>query len=75
VEYSVDPDLALQTFCSIVNELISKQSLILVKEKTIKFDTQPKWFTDEIQAMIFLRDKYHKNEDFDEYKLLRNKIN
>jgi hypothetical protein len=25
--------------------------------------------------MAFLRDKYHKNGDFDKYKLLRNKSN
>jgi hypothetical protein len=40
----------------------------------VKFDTQSKLLTEEMKAMTFLRDKYHKNWDFDEYKLLRNKL-
>jgi hypothetical protein len=42
---------------------------------TIEFDTQPKWLTDEIKAMMILRDNYHKNGDFDVYRFLRYKVN
>jgi hypothetical protein len=40
VEHIVNPNLALQPFCSIVKVIFSKYSPI--KEKRVKFDTQSK---------------------------------
>ena len=45
-----------------------------MKTKRIKYDTQPGWFCDEIKSMIFQRDKFHRDGDFEQYKILRNKL-
>jgi hypothetical protein len=51
-----------------------------IKEKRIKREHLPEWFTDEIKYIIHeidkyrIRDYYHNVGKYDQYKLLRNKI-
>ena len=58
-------------FYSILNQLLSKHAPI--KQKRVKRDNQPDWFTEEIKKSIYERDKCHRNGKFNEYKSLRNK--
>ena len=67
-----EPNLALKTFCDILNNILSMHAPLKVKR--IKRDHQPEWFTDEIRSLIYKRDICHKNRNIQEYKSLRNKI-
>ncbi len=45
-----------------------------IKEKRIKRDRQPDWFTDEIKSLIYAGDRFHKSKNVHQYKILRNRI-
>ena len=72
VETMADPNFALEVFYSIIKTIVSKHAP--VKEKRIKFETRPTWFDKNITALIFERDKCHRNRQFEQYKILRNKV-
>ena len=59
-------------FYSVIKEIVSKHAP--VKEERIKYDTEPKWFYEDIKMLIRERDKCHKSRQFDAYKILRNKV-
>lgn len=72
IETIEDPNIALNHLSSLIRETVARHAPF--KEKRIKHDFQPKWFTDDIKKMIFERDKCHKNKQFEKYKVLRNKV-
>ena len=45
-----------------------------MKEKRVKREHQPGWFTDEIKSLIHDRDKCRNTGKTEQYKILRNKI-
>ena len=71
IENINNPNNALSLFYEIVNNILEKHAPI--KEKRVKRNVQPGWFTDEIKHIINERDKCHKNKNFIQYKILRNK--
>ena len=72
VIYIIDPDSALDILYTILNTTLAKHAPY--KEKRIKRDSQPLWFTDEIKYAIRKRNEYHMTHKFDEYKMQRNKV-
>ena len=72
VEILSDPNEALNLLYHILNTVLS--DIAPVKTKRIKYDTQPGWFCDEIKSMIFQRNKFHQDGNFEQYKILRNKV-
>ena len=73
IETIGDPNMALNMFYGILHSFLDVHAPM--KEKRIKREQQPGWFTEEIQSLIYKRDNCHKNGNFNEYKTLRNKIN
>ena len=71
IENINNPNNALSLFYEIVNNILEKHAPI--KEKRVKRNVQPGWFTDEIKHIINERDKCHKNKNFIQYKILINK--
>ena len=71
IENINNPNNALSLFYEIVNNILEKHAPI--KEKRVKRNVQPGWFTDEIKHITNERDKCHKNKNFIQYKILRNK--
>ena len=45
-----------------------------IKEKRVKREHQPEWFSDEIKKLIHERDYLKKKGYHDKYKILRNKV-
>lgn len=72
METITDPNIALNTFCNLICGILNKHAPI--KEKRIKRDQQPGWFTQELQSLIYKRDACHKKGNIDEYKELKNRI-
>ena len=72
VETIFDPNIALNALYNVLNNILSHHAPI--KEKRIKREHQPEWFTDELKSLMHKRDNYHRNRDIDQYKILRNKI-
>ena len=72
VETINNPNTSLALLYDIINDVLSKHAPL--KEKRIKHEIQPAWFTDEIKSAIFKRDKLHHDKKYDEYRILRNKI-
>ena len=72
VEQISDPNDAIDTFYSILNSVLSKHAPL--RQKRIKRENQPIWFSEDIKALIYERDKCHKNGNHNQYKYLRNKI-
>ncbi len=63
---------ALKRFYEILNGILSKHAP--VKDKRVKRENQPDWFTEEIISIINHRDKCRKTGNIDQYKILRNKV-
>ena len=59
-------------FYSILNRVLSKHAPI--KEKRVKREQQPDWFSDEIKKLIHERDYLKKKGYHDKYKIQRNKV-
>ena len=72
VEMCTDPNNALCLLYDCINVTLSSHAPL--KEKRIKRDQQPNWFTNEIKSYIRDRDYHKQNGNFDKYKILRNKI-
>ena len=71
VEMCTDPNNALCLLYDCINLTLSSHAPL--KEKRIKRDQQPNWFTNEIKSYIRDRDYHKQNGNFDKYKILRNK--
>ena len=71
IDMITNPDIALNRFYDIVNNTLSNHAPL--REKRVKRDHQPDWFTDDILATIHDRDKCRKSGKIDQYKILRNK--
>jgi hypothetical protein len=56
-ETITNPNNSLNFFYSVLNEVLAKHALM--KEKRVKREHQPDWFTDEIKKTINLRNKCH----------------
>ena len=67
-----DPNKSLDVFYNCVNFALKKHAP--VKEKRIKHDHQPAWYSNEIKALIRERDYCKRKGDHGRYKLLRNQI-
>ena len=67
-----DPNIALDKFYTVLNNSLEVHAPI--KEKRVKRDSQPQWFTDEIKCEIRKRNNLHMYKNFDEYKMQRNKV-
>lgn len=72
VETCPTPNDSLQYFYNVLNRVLNKHAPM--KEKRVKRDHQPKWFDSEVKEAIHKRDQFHKNKQFNEYKVQRNKI-
>ena len=72
VESVSNPNEALEMFFSVLNTVLTKHAPI--KEKRVKYSSQPAWFNSDIKEAILKRDNLHKNKHFDAYKIQRNKV-
>jgi len=72
IDLITDPAEALTMFCDIINKTVSNHAP--VREKRVKRNHQPGWFTDEILSTIHDRKKCHKAGKIDQYKIIRNKL-
>ena len=59
-------------FYSMLNRVLSKHAPI--KEKRVKREHQPDWFSDEIKKLIHERDYLKKKGYHVRYKIQRNKV-
>lgn len=71
-ETFVDTNESLSYLYNVLNNTLSIHAP--VKKKRTKFTHESQWFTSEIQTSIFERKWCKKKREFDNYKLLRNKI-
>ena len=62
IETINDPNMSLELFYSIINNVLSNHAPL--KTKRVKRDNQPTWLNEEIKRAIFQRDKLHKNKEF-----------
>ena len=62
----------LKTLSNCVNDCLNIHAPLL--EKRIKRQNQPKWFTEDIQNAINVRDKCKMSGQFSEYKKARNNV-
>ena len=60
-------------WCSMFSDILDK--LAPVKSKRIKHETQPEWIKDDIKSAARQRDIYHKQNNWHQYKIWRNKTN
>ena len=67
-----NPNEALNVFYNILNTTLCKHAPI--KEKRIKHYTQPEWFNADIKEAMHKRDKLLNQRQFDDYKIMRNKV-
>ena len=72
MELFSDPNEALNKFYSLFNAVLDKHAK--VKTKRLLHDTRPKWLTQEILQAQHMRDTLHKNKDFENFKIWRNKV-
>ena len=72
IESSYDPNVSVEMFYSIINDILSKHAP--VKEKRVKRYVQPEWFNEEIKCAINKRNTLHKLKKYDEFKMQRNLV-
>ena len=72
IEMIHDPDLALDTLLAIIQSALNKHAPM--KEKRVKSDILPGWFTDDIKDAIKERDKLKYSHKWSEYKIKRNQV-
>ena len=68
-----DPDLAFSYFIKSFLTIANKHAPL--KEKRVRQQTLPPWFTPEIKKAMFTRDTFKKQKQFEEYKKARNRVN
>ena len=68
-----DPNEIIKILYNILNSSLSKHAPL--KSKRVKTNKQPAWYTDEVKQARCLRDKYKTVNNFDQYKIWRNKCN
>lgn len=71
VQYN-DVNMAMESFYKIFQDVLNKHAPI--KEKRIKHDSQPEWFSEEILTAIHKRNHLHKVKKYSEYKEQRNLV-
>ncbi|WAR01776.1 LOW QUALITY PROTEIN: hypothetical protein MAR_008334, partial [Mya arenaria] len=72
IDSIADPNFALGILYDTIHTALSNHTTI--KQKRIKYASQPFWFSDQIKQTFFLRDYYFLHKDFENYKKTRNKI-
>jgi len=72
IETIADPNISLNMLYNVLNHILSFHAPI--KERRIKRDHQPEWFTDEFKSLMHKRDNCHRKGDIDQYKILRNRV-
>ena len=72
VEKIIDPNTSLTMFYHIVNNVLQKHAPL--KQKRVKFLSQPNWLTQDIKDAIRMRDSIDKKTNFASYKTVRNKV-
>ena len=70
-EICSEPNEALDIFYNCINFTLNKHAPI--KEKRIKREHQPNWYTDEIKNAARERDYHKRKGNHDQYKILKNK--
>jgi hypothetical protein len=58
IETIADPNISLNMLYNVLNHILSLHAPI--KERRIKRDHQPEWFTDELKSLMHKRDNCHR---------------
>ena len=66
-----DPNIALNIMYDILNSLLAKHAPL--KSKRVKRIQQPGWYSDEVKQARNKRDHFKACQDWDQYKIWRNK--
>ena len=72
IESELDPNKAMTMLYDDLNSVLSKHAPL--KQKRVKRLTQPGWFNSEVKRYIIERNKLHKMKDWENYKIMRNKV-
>ena len=73
IESINDPNYAMNVLYDILQPIVNKHAPLKIKR--VRHKTQPQWYSDNIKNARINRDLFHKQKDWINYKIWRNKVN